>query len=365
MNDDNKSKDQLLEELAQMRLRVSKLESEVTAQMDSEERYRQIVQSTMDAIILFDITTKRIIDISRAAEKMYGYGRHEFLKLTINDIATEQVASDNSIKEIESRQCMRIPVRYHKRKDGSVFPVEMSGSFIPLYNGQKAALGIIRDITERMLTEEIIQVRMRLLEFSPGHTLEELLRKTLDEVGMLVDSPIGFYHFVENDQKTLSLQAWSSLTLEKFCKAEGKGLHYSIENAGVWVDCVHQRKPVIHNDYPSLAHRKGLPQGHAHVARELVVPIFRDERIVAILGVGNKPADYTELDVSIVSYLADVAWEIVKHKYAEEALQKRNDELQRFHNLAVDRELSIIELKREVNELLKKSGQEEKYRIVG
>ncbi len=45
---------------------------------------------------------------------------------------------------------------------------------------------------------------------------------------------IRFYHFVEPDQKTLSLQMWSTRTLEEFCQAEGKGLHYSIDQAGVW-----------------------------------------------------------------------------------------------------------------------------------
>ncbi|MFO8089609.1 MAG: PAS domain-containing protein [Desulfatiglandaceae bacterium] len=37
-----------------------------------------------------------------------------------------------------------------------------------------------------------------------------------------------------SDQKHLSLQQWSSLTLKEFCRAEGKGLHYPIEQAGVW-----------------------------------------------------------------------------------------------------------------------------------
>ncbi|MBV5331937.1 GAF domain-containing protein, partial [bacterium] len=107
--------------------------------------------------------------------------------------------------------------------------------------------------------------------------------------------------FVEPDQKTLSLQAWSTRTLEEFCKAEGKGLHYNVDKAGVWADCIKQGKPVIHNDYASLTERKGLPPGHTEVTRELVVPVFRGRKIVSILGVGNKSTDYTEKDVESVS----------------------------------------------------------------
>ena len=88
-------------------------------------------------------------------------------------------------------------------------------------------------------------------------------------------------------------------------------MHYCVDRAGVWVDCVRERKAVVHNDYASLPHRKGLPEGHAPVVRELVVPVIKDQKIVAILGIGNKPSDYTDEDVRTVSFLADVTWEIV------------------------------------------------------
>ena len=70
-----------------------------------------------------------------------------------------------------------------------------------------------------------------------------------------------------------------------------------------------------------------MPEGHAEVIRELVAPVMREDQVVAILGVGNKPVDYTEKDVEMVSYLADVAWEIVKRKRSEEALRASEEKL--------------------------------------
>ncbi len=212
------------------------------------------------------------------------------------------------------------------------------------------------DITARKRAEELLRVRMRLMEFAATHSLDEFLQQTLDEVGELTDSPIGFYHFVEADQKTLSLQMWSTRTLKEFCTAQGKGKHYSIADAGVWVDCVHQRRPVIHNDYASLPHRKGMPEGHAQVIRELVAPIMRGERVVAILGIGNKPSDYTEKDVELVAYLADVAWEIVERKRAEDALRQQNAYLTALQETSLDL-ISQLDLNTLLENIVKRAGQ--------
>jgi PAS domain S-box-containing protein len=202
---------------------------------------------------------------------------------------------------------------------------------------------VLVDVTERRQLEDTLRFRVALLDYAVGHSLEELLQKTLDLVGELTRSPIGFYHFLDPDQNTLTLQAWSTRTVNEFCTAQGQGSHYPIDKAGVWADCVHQRKPVIHNDYAALAHRKGLPEGHAAITRELVVPVMRANLIVSIVGVGNKATDYTHGDVQIVSNLADVAWTIIERKRAEQALECSE---QRFRNLfeSMDEGFALCEM---------------------
>jgi len=56
--------------------------------------------------------------------------------------------------------------------------------------------------------------------------------------------------------------------------------------------------------------------------------------------------------------------DITERKKAEEALTEKMDELMRFHRLTVGRELTMIELKKEVNNLLKMNGEANKYKIV-
>jgi len=212
-------------------------------------------------------------------------------------------------------------------RNGNIFPVELTVTPIKIEDRYEFS-AFLRNITERKRHENIQLARLRLMESAARLPLKELLIATLDEACALTGSCIGFYHFLEADQKTLSLQAWSTRTIKEFCKAEGEGAHYDIADAGVWVDCVRERRPVIHNDYATLPHKRGLPPGHAHVEREMVVPIFRKESIVAILGVGNKATPYEENDLESVTQLADLAWDIADAKRAGEEVHRLNAELE-------------------------------------
>jgi len=189
---------------------------------------------------------------------------------------------------------------------------------------------LLKHIAERERADSIMRVRLQLMQFAVAHTVDELLQFTLDEIEALTGSTVSFFHSVKSDQNTILLQAWSTNTLKIMCEADGEDSHYNVEEAGVWADCVRLREPVIHNDYVSLTHRKGLPEGHAPIVREMVIPVVRDGQIVATLGVGNKPDDFTESDVELVSTFADFAWDIIERKQAEAALRESE---QKFRTL--------------------------------
>ena len=149
-------------------------------------------------------------------------------------------------------------------------------------------------------------------------TLNELLTKSLDEISDFTKSPICFYYNVLSDQETLHLQAWSSGTEKELRIAEGNGLYYKISEAEVWADCLREKKPVIHNDYASLLNNNLLPENHKELIREMVIPVLRNEKVVAVLGLGNKPTEYTEKDIEIANFLADLLWELTDKKNKEE-----------------------------------------------
>jgi PAS domain S-box-containing protein len=313
--------------------KVTGVIQDITARTLSEEKSSQladIVRSSDDAIIRKTLDGI-ITSWNNGAEKIYGYTENEMIGRSISTIIPpghedempQILARVKAGEHIDHFEAVR------RRKDGRIIDVSLAVSPILDSAGRViAASTIAHDITELKLAAAINATRFHLVQFSMSHSLDELLEETLNETEKLTGSLIGFFHFVDEDQINLTLQNWSTRTKEKFCKAEGKGLHYPIDQAGVWVDCVRQRKPVIHNNYASLPHRKGIPEGHADVIRELVVPVSRGEKIKAILGVGNKPSDYTETDIETASRIADLAWEIIERKRVEEQILRLNQELE-------------------------------------
>jgi len=120
--------------------------------LDSEERYRQVVATTTDAVMIFDAETREFIDVNEACTTLYGYSRREFLNMRQDDITAEPAESDLTISRTVSGQLHRIPLRYHRKKDGTTFPVEISASSFDLA-GRQVVCGLVRDITEQKLAE--------------------------------------------------------------------------------------------------------------------------------------------------------------------------------------------------------------------
>lgn len=175
-----------------------------------------------------------------------------------------------------------------------------------------------------------------LIQYSFDHSTQELLQYAVDQVCALTGSKIGFYHFVMEDQETLSLQAWSTATRNLFSNADPETFHYNLSAAGVWADAVRRRRAVIHNDYLSLPDRKGLPDGHAVVFRELVAPVFSGDRIVALLGIGNKPAEYVDADLEVTTRFAELVWALTERKFAEDKLRTRQEQYRNLFEMGSD-----------------------------
>ncbi len=118
----------------------------------SEERYRRLFEAESDALFLTDGETGRFLDANVAAEKMYGYSREELLRLTAGDISAEPDRTMSALAKGETH----VSLRRHRRKDGTIFPVELSAGRLDI-QGSRSYVVAIRNITGRLKAEEMLR----------------------------------------------------------------------------------------------------------------------------------------------------------------------------------------------------------------
>ena len=157
----------------------------------------------------------------------------------------------------------------------------------------------------------------------------QFLQKLSDEAEKLTESEIGFFHLIDPDQETITLQAWSANARKNRPGTEPMARCYPISQAEAWAECVGKAKPVIHSDNSHISRKRGLPEKHAPAVRELLVPVVRSNRVKAIVGVGGKPIPYGDDDVKKSGGWRTRLGKSSERKRAEERLQAANDSLER------------------------------------
>jgi PAS domain S-box-containing protein len=125
---------------------------------ESEERFREIFNKANDGIELIalgpDDSPGRFIDVNEVACRMVQYTREELLEKSPFDIDTGTFSRpfDEIMKEIGAVGHATFETG-HRRKDGTVLPVEINTHRITLH-GTDVLLSIIRDISERRRVDE-------------------------------------------------------------------------------------------------------------------------------------------------------------------------------------------------------------------
>lgn len=317
---------------------IRKREEAETELQLSQEKFAIAFHASPDSILITRISDGKIIDINDSFQRITGYSRDDVLGKSTLEIQFWNHPEDRLefVRELQENNYIRNAQYNFRVKSGKVIRATTSSEYIKL-GDDECVLSVVHDITDKRRMEDILNLRLKLWDYSLSHSAREVMVKTLDEIEGITGSQISFYHLVNEDSNSLALQAWSSRTTNTFCRAEGSGEHYSIDMAGVWVDCIRERKTIIHNNYQGLGHKHGMPEGHASLIRELLVPVFQHDQIVSILGLGNKPTDYDQNDADFVENMAVLVWPIVSKKWADEKILDLNHQLA---NLALTDELT-------------------------
>ncbi|MEI7843780.1 MAG: GAF domain-containing protein [Gallionellaceae bacterium] len=274
-----------------------------------------------DLIFLMD-EEGNILDVNDVVVQTYGWTLGEILTFHIKDLRDPSTHDDLSQQLKLASKTGDVFETRHKRRDGSTFPVEVSTRLFE-FEGKKYRQSIARDVTQRhsmvrKLSRDAKRFEglLNLNDLATKLPEKEFMQAGLQWVEDLTASKIAFIHFVNDDQETIELVAWSQATQEKYCTA-GYDNHYPVSQAGIWADCLREHKPVVFNDYESYPKKRGLPEGHSTLNRLISVPVIEGDKVRVILGVGNKDSNYDEEDIEIAKIFGNDMWRIIRRQRLE------------------------------------------------
>lgn len=214
--------------------------------------------------------------------------------------------------------------------------LSVSTSPITSNSERQLYIHVARDVTEQKKQEQILAARFRLSQSHEDDSIQDFLRQALIESQNLTGSQIGAFYFVDQDQEKLALQACSDQALKDKCKDFFETSEFFGSGVDFLPECIDQQTSVFCNDSKISINHEDDNRLNVEGVRKLAVPILRDDRVVAIVCVGNKVAPYCETDAHVVEQLFDLAWDIIVRKNAVDSLKKSEEQLRTFIDASPD-----------------------------
>lgn len=297
---------------------------------ESEYRFRKLYEDGAIGMVMVGKDFK-FITANRSFCQMVGYQEKELQQLTFLDI-THPDDMDKDIPQVKKMIAGEIDIykteKRYLNKSGQTIWTQLTLSTFYDSNGQFLYnLAIIINITDRKNAEEILKESYALIKIAGEIAklggwivnLDENRCYWSDEVAAIHEMPIGYSPLVEEGIGFYAPE-WRDKITEVFTNCAQNGVPYDEEM--------------------QIITSKG--------------------KSVWVRAIGEAVRDENGKIVKVQGAFQDIS----ERKISEKALLAKMDELERFQKLTVGREITMIALKKEVNNLLNKLGQDNKYNII-
>ncbi|MFZ4520343.1 MAG: PAS domain S-box protein [Bacteroidales bacterium] len=296
----------------------------------SELKYRELIEAAVDGILLGS-KEGVIIGANSYMEVLTGRSTDNLIGISINSL-------------FDSGHLDEVPLRYDLlelgemvqsrrrvlRPDGTFVPVEMHTKMMPDGTYQS----IYHDITQRIQAEK---------ELKESRELYKLITDKMTDVVWLMDL----------NRKSIfvskSIEQFTGFTVEEYLNQTVKDRFTPDSAATVEL--------LFKTELPRLSAMPESLPGYSNT--QCLEYVCKDGGIKwgELLMTPYMGPDGSWLGIH------GVTRDITDRKRAEGALKEKASELERFNNLMVGREIKMVELKKEVNEMLEKEGKPSKYKV--
>ncbi|MDD3951183.1 MAG: transporter substrate-binding domain-containing protein [Desulfobacterales bacterium] len=322
---------------------------DITVRKQAEELYQTLTEGSFTCVF---IARKGKFVFINAAVEYLGYRAEE---LTGHDSNMIVHPDDKALVKMKSRELL-------SKKSNQAFEFRIvtkqnetrwvSQTIAPIYyQGKPAVLGNAMDITIQKqaeqnlaLNKERTQILLNL-RLMIDESTQAILKYAMEASQKTCLSQFSFIGLMDETESIMTIHAWSKDAMAR-CASLNKPEQFPISEAGVWGDCVRQRKPVTINDYEAPhPSKKGCPDGHVPIRRLMSIPVLDGDKIVAVAAVANKKEPYTEDDANALISLSNNMWEMLHRKQAETRLKETLGNLRKAVGASIQIMASAIETK--------------------
>jgi PAS domain S-box-containing protein len=275
---------------------------------ESEQRYRDLLETTFEGIIIHDDMT--ILEGNPGFAQMFGYEQSELPGMSL--FAFSVTDSDKQIVRQLQTGTKQVHETQARKKDGTIIDVELVSKFQP-YRGQVAQMTAVRDITERKRAEMAEQERRRVAETLRQATavltstleLDEVLSLILRHLDDVIDFDTASVQLLEDDQLVL-------LASRGFPEPDRVvGLKFPLDPDFPNMRVVTERKALafanVAEEYP---HFQGEAKTYSsgHIRSWLGVPLLVRDRVIGMIALDRSDVrPFADEDVGLATAIANQA----------------------------------------------------------
>jgi len=319
-----------------------KLKISIIDKHTAENKYKSLFENLPDGFALHEIIVDenntpidyKFLEVNNSFENLTGLKSKDILNKSILEILPN--TENYWIEKYSSVVITKEPISFE----------EYSSSFdkfyfVRAYSPEPGKFAtIFMDITERKKNEIRLKTIANILQYETT-SIQEFLDYALNQTIILTNSKYGYIYYYDHIKMEFILNSWSKDVMDD-CKVLNPSTRYKLENTGIWGEVVRQRKPLILNNFKEdNPFKKGYPRGHVDLDKFISVPFFKNNEIVAVIGLANSSLDYTDQDIFQVSLIMETIW-----KVSEKLISENN------YKLLFEKEyIKTLELEKSNNEL--------------
>jgi PAS domain S-box-containing protein len=292
--------------------------------------------------------TGLILEANLTAASLLGVAREELVKQPITRfiLAEEQNSYYQHRKklfETGGLQACELRMLGH---DGTPFWARLEATAAWDAVGAPVGRVVLSDITERKRAETALQASLSLTLHRESetrellaaaraaidcHTFTEAVRRIFDACRKATGAVSGYVALLsesgaENDVVFL----------------EAGGLPFNVDPSlpmpirGLLAEAYHSSKVVCENDFMTSEWVHFMPSGHVEMRNVMFSPLVIDGKAAGVMGLANKPEDFTEDDVRIAMAFGDLAAIALRRAQTEEALRQSEERHRKIVEASTD-----------------------------